>query len=133
MGLGRRSDHRCGHSLVRLEMTTAFFRTLIVNARLVAGVFFLLAVNGCALLLPQTDALRQAWPEGLARKAELAELPFFPQREYECGPAALAMILRDSGADVSVDDLVKEVYLPARHGSLQAEMLAAPRRHERVS
>ena len=115
-------------------MTAAYFRSVLVNARLVAGVFFLsLSLGGCALLLPQTDALRQTWPAGLASQVELTEVPFFPQRDYECGPAALATVLTHAGARVTVDELVKEVYIPARRGSLQAEMLAAPRRHDVVS
>jgi tetratricopeptide (TPR) repeat protein len=115
-------------------MTPAFCRTAFINARLLAGVLFLsVALGGCALLLPQTEALRQTWPAGLAQQAELTGVPFFPQRDYECGPAALAMVLTHAGTQVDVDELVKEVYIPARRGSLQAEMLAAPRRHDVIS
>lgn len=37
-----------------------------------------------------------------------------------------------SGADVTPETLVPEVYLPQRRGSLQAELIAASRRHERL-
>lgn len=103
------------------------------NARL-AGVFFLAAwLGGCAIVLPQTSGLRDTWPAGLAEKAELADVPFFPQEDYQCGPAALATIMAYAGEKVVPDDLVPEVYIPARKGSLQVEMLAAPRRHRLVS
>lgn len=64
--------------------------------------------------------------------SELSEVPFFPQSRYQCGPAALATVLAASDLDVSPDDLVSEVYLPERRGSLQIELKAAARRRERL-
>ena len=63
---------------------------------------------------------------------ELESVPFFPQRRYQCGPAALATVLVDAGVDTDADALVPEVYLPGREGSLQVELVAATRRHDRV-
>ena len=84
--------------------------------------------------MPQTSALRDEWlPAGLPAKVELAAVPFFPQDEYQCGPAALAMVLSHAGVKVTPAELVPQVYLPARQGSLQVEMLAAARRNGRVS
>ena len=60
-------------------------------------------------------------------------MPFFAQDEYQCGPAALAMVLANAGVKVTPQDLVPQVYLPARQGSLQVEMLAAARRNGLVS
>jgi tetratricopeptide (TPR) repeat protein len=89
---------------------------------------------GCAQLVPQTMGLRTAWPEGVPERVELAAVPFFPQGdEYQCGPAALATVLSHSGLSITPDPLVNQVYVPARKGSLQIEMLAAPRRYGRVS
>ena len=84
---------------------------------------------GCAQFVPQTIALRSVWPPDVARMVELRHVPFFPQSEYQCGPASLATIMNAAGARVDPNDLVDQVYLPARQGSLQVEMLAAPRRH----
>ena len=104
------------------------------SARLTAGVFvFAFWLGGCALIVPQTEELRTAWPGGLPERVELAEVPFFPQQEYQCGPAALATVLANLHLKVAPEDLVSEVYLPARQGSLQVEMLAAPRRHGMLS
>ncbi|MBI4290213.1 MAG: PA2778 family cysteine peptidase [Betaproteobacteria bacterium] len=104
------------------------------SARLTAGAFLLLAaLSGCASLVPQTMGLRDTWPAGVALRSELAEAPFFPQQEYQCGPAALATALVHAGAQVTPEELVKLVYVPARQGSLQIEMLAASRRYGRVS
>jgi tetratricopeptide (TPR) repeat protein len=63
---------------------------------------------------------------------ELSDTPFFPQQAYHCGPAALATVLQASGVSLRPDDLARRVYLPARQGSLQAELVAATRRAARI-
>jgi tetratricopeptide (TPR) repeat protein len=82
---------------------------------------------GCAA--PQSAYLARQWPPTLPDRAELVNTPFMPQDDYECGPAALAMVLQAAGLLVTADDLVAQVYLPGRKGSLQVEMLAAARRN----
>jgi hypothetical protein len=83
--------------------------------------------------LPQTEAVRERWPSRLRDHVELAGVPFYPQDAYQCGPAALAMLLADAGVAVGPDALVPRVYLPERHGSLQVEMVAAARPYGLVS
>lgn len=102
-------------------------------ARLVLLWAAVFSLAGCTTLIPQTVALRTGWPQGVPRQVELAQVPFFPQDDYQCGPAALAMAMKFAGAPVRPESLVDEVWLPARQGSLQLEMLAAPRRHGLVS
>src|SRR5262249_45038172 len=82
---------------------------------------------------PQTKSLAQGRIAGLPPARELVAVPFFPQSDYECGPAALATVMVAAGVKVTPEELVPEVYLPERKGSLQVEMLAAPRRHGLVS
>jgi len=121
---------------VGLEALAVSGRKARQDARAAAGVFVcacLLALSGCASLWPQTAQLREALPPGLPERVELAEVPFFPQSEYQCGPAALATVLASAGVKVTPEDLVSQVYLPERKGSLQIEMLAAARRHGLVS
>jgi tetratricopeptide (TPR) repeat protein len=72
-------------------------------------------------------------PAGASTHVELEATPFFPQKKYQCGPAALAAVLGASDVDVTADALVPVVYLPARHGSLQVEMQAAPRKYGRLA
>jgi len=99
-----------------------------------AGVLLLVAaLGGCAGMVPQTMQLRDAWPQGVAQRTEITAVPFFPQLDNQCGPAALATALVHSGVDVTPETLARSVYLPARQGSLQIEMLAAPRRFGRVA
>ena len=119
-----------------LDTLAALGRKALQNARLTAGVFIsglVLALSGCASPVPQTAALREGLPDQLPKQVELKQVPFFPQLDYQCGPAALATALDAFGAKVTPEQLVPEVYLPAREGSLQVEMLAATRRHGMIS
>ena len=63
----------------------------------------------------------------LPARAELTEVPFYPQNDYQCGPAALATMLSQRGIATTPDALVDQVYIPQRKGSLQVEMVAAAR------
>jgi hypothetical protein len=106
------------------------------NARFAAGVFLLSCaalLHGCASWTPQTKALAENRPAGIPMVRELVEVPFFPQTDYHCGPAALATVMVASGVKITPEELAPQVYLPERKGSLQVEMLAAARRHGLVS
>ncbi len=61
-----------------------------------------------------------------------AQVPFHPQTDYQCGPAALATVLGASGVATSPEALVSQVYLPGRQGSLQFELMGASRRAGRI-
>lgn len=88
-----------------------------------------LVLAGCASRGPQLPPVAAS---GLPASVELESTPFFPQQALQCGPAALATVLVASGAQVSPDELVAEVYLPGRKGSLQAELIAAARARGRL-
>jgi tetratricopeptide (TPR) repeat protein len=100
----------------------------IARAPAAAGVLILAAalLGGCAA--PQVSALIERPPESLPPRAELTETPFFAQEQYQCGPASLATALTHAGTATTPEALKSEVYVPAREGSLQSEMLAATRR-----
>src|ERR1044071_8213468 len=63
-------------------------------------------------------------PAGANTRVELDATPFFPQKKYQCGPAALAAALGASHVAVTPEALVPIVYLPARHGSLHFHLQA---------
>jgi hypothetical protein len=66
-------------------------------------------------------------------KARVEEVPFYPQDDYQCGPAALAMVLAWSGISISPGELVPETYTPGKQGSLQSALVAGARRHGRIA
>jgi hypothetical protein len=88
---------------------------------------------GCAWTPPQTAALHAAPPADLRERIELSAVPFIAQTPLHCGPASLAMVLRHLGRDVSAEQLADAVFLPARGGTLQTEMLAGARRHDTLA
>lgn len=87
------------------------------------AVFLCVLVSACATRAPRFSDVR----------TELRDVPFHPQSRYQCGPAALATVLQSSGVRVTPEELVPRVYLPARRGSLQLEMKAAPRDFGRLA
>jgi hypothetical protein len=90
----------------------------------------LIAQAGCTLNPPRFAPEETA---GLPAQVELTQVPFFPQKQHQCGPAALATVLGSSGAPGSPEELANEVYLPGRKGSLQVELVAAARMRDRVT
>ena len=95
-----------------------------------SAALLLVALGGCTLNPPRFAPEETA---GLPAQTELTQVPFFPQKQYQCGPAALATVLRNSGAAGSPDELASEVYLPGRKGSLQVELVAAARMRDRMA
>ncbi|WP_435101830.1 PA2778 family cysteine peptidase [Arhodomonas sp. AD133] len=75
---------------------------------------------------------RVALPER-ATAPELSAVPFFPDTAYYCGPAALATTLGWSGRSTTPEALAERMYVPGLEGTLQAELLAAARRAERLA
>ncbi len=69
----------------------------------------------------------------MPRSLELRDTPFFPQEDYQCGPAALATVLGASGVKIEPEALAPQVFLPRRRGSLQAELVGAARRQGRLA
>lgn len=96
-------------------------------------IILLLIVN---LMLGGCGVLHRQWPqpsENLPVRHELDSVPFYPQKAFQCGPAALAMALRWSGISADPNTLAPEVFTPSRKGSLQLAMIGASRRHGRIA
>src|SRR5690606_28591997 len=92
---------------------------------------------GCAInpSLRVAEAMPPVVDGASPRPLLLDGVPFHPQTEYHCGPAALAGILGASGVAPGVADpdaLAPKVYLPGRKGSLQLELVGATRRAGRI-
>ncbi|MGO1462111.1 MAG: PA2778 family cysteine peptidase [Marinobacter sp.] len=92
----------------------------LTSARLFVAAFLGVLLSGCASQPP--------WPESFDSHT-LTEVPFYPQAQYQCGPASLAMMLNTQHAGATPDELVSKVYLPERKGALQVEMVAAARQY----
>ncbi len=97
------------------------------------GFFIVLGMLAACANLPQTAAILDRLPTDIPKYVELQRVPFFPQEDYQCGPASLATILSASGIKIEPDALVSQVYIPSKKGSLQIEMVAAIRRYGRIA
>lgn len=100
-------------------------------ARIGAILAALLMLGACATPQQTQSLLDDAG--ALPRQAIVDEVPFFPQKKYFCGPAAVAMTLAWTGLPVTQDDLVSQVYTPGRKGTLQPDVVAALRRNGRLA
>lgn len=85
-----------------------------------------LSLSGCASQIAPQHTARAA------PRVELSEVPFHPQTAYHCGPAALAMMLGWSGVSADPERLATELYIPAKQGTLQPELLARARGSDRL-
>lgn len=99
------------------------------------GLVLLLCFAGCLLAgcagLKKWEILQKAG--NVPPCFELEAVPFYPQKAYQCGPAALAIALNWSGLPISPEALTDEVFTPARKGSLQTALIGAARRHGRIA
>jgi len=66
-------------------------------------------------------------------RVEIETIPFYSQKAYQCGPAALAMVFSWSGQPIPLEDLTSEAFTPELKGSLQAAMVSAVRRNGRIA
>ena len=57
------------------------------------------------------------------------DVPLFPDRTDQCGPAALAGVLRFWGKDVGMAALKQEIYRASLRGSLSVDLLLAAQDH----
>jgi len=63
---------------------------------------------------------------------ELENAPFFPQKKFQCGPAALATVLHFHDQTTHPDELINKVYIPEKQGSVPIEMIAAARSYAQL-
>ncbi|HHJ16083.1 MAG TPA: bacteriocin-processing peptidase family protein [Gammaproteobacteria bacterium] len=99
----------------------------VVAGRLLA-VLCIALLQACATPHPP-----EVFSPALPPTAELTDTPFFAQDDYQCGPAALAMVLQADAVEVTPQQLQPLVYLPDNKGSLQVEMLAAASHYGRLA
>ena len=111
------------------SLNSVFLNNTFSNARF-AGVFImLLLLSGCA----RNPVLLQSTYQALPPHAEITSVPFYAQTEFQCGPATLAMVLNHQDVETDVEQLIPQVFLPERDGSVQPEMLATVRRYDQLA
>ncbi len=82
------------------------------------------------LLLGSSCATRVDYQKeyALGDAALIEDVPFIPQEKYQCGPAALGMLLRYRGKTPDQKELTAQVYTPGKKGSIQSDVTSGARR-----
>lgn len=75
--------------------------------------------TGCASRVT-LDAVRSDVAAGHGHL--ITTVPFIPQEAYQCGPAALAMVLQYYGAPIGQDEIARAIYLPSVRGTLNLDL-----------
>lgn len=57
-------------------------------------------------------------------------VPFFPQEEFQCGPAVLASVLNFRGNRIVPEEIARTIYLSDIRGTLKMDMVSYLRRYE---
>jgi tetratricopeptide (TPR) repeat protein len=103
---------------------TRFLRHIVMPLALLA------LVSACTT--PQSDALRHDRGH-LPVRADVTDVPFYPQDAYYCGPASLAAVLTWSGVPATQKSLAPSVFTPGKTGTLRTDMITAARRNGRLA
>lgn len=96
-----------------------------VKAGFIVSFIFLLL--GCATP-PQTKSIL-TFPPHIPTHYEITQVPFYPQKDFFCGPATLSEVLNYYGLTQTQESLAPNLFIPELEGSLQIEMVAAARQH----
>jgi len=105
---------------------------LFESARFIAGIF-LCALLVAACVAPQSKQLQFERPKDLPSQAFINNVPFYPQKQFHCGPSTLAMAMNFYGKNFTPNELAKDVFTPGRKGSFQSEMKAAVRKRGMIA
>lgn len=104
-------------------MRSPLFRVVLLAAAVAAA-------SGCTPM--QTKALLEHKEQlALPQTAMNESVPFIPQEELYCGPAATAMALNATGLSIDQDMAADLVFTPGREGTRRSDVVAAVRRYGR--
>ncbi len=85
--------------------------------------FFLWNLSILPLLAEEVDLMN------LEEEVYIKGVPFYPQEDFYCGPAALSSILNFYGLMTNQEEIAKEVYVPKLKGALTVDLLNYAKRN----
>lgn len=89
----------------------------------------LVALTACGTLPKERLMAGQPIPS----RYEIGPVPFFAQKQFQCGPASLTMVFAWNGLQADPSEVASQVFTASQKGSLQLAMIAAARRHAMVA
>ncbi|HKJ73938.1 MAG TPA: PA2778 family cysteine peptidase [Alphaproteobacteria bacterium] len=102
---------------------------MLRRGAVLAAVLLGCGLSGCASL--HTTDLSTLPP--MPKKASVAGVPFYPQKEKYCGPASLAMAVTWAGKPVTQDDVAALTFTPGRDGTFRTDIQTAAYRYGRLA
>lgn len=81
----------------------------------------LLCIELCACVAPVTPPASPAVGAGDARI--IKSVPFFPQEDYQCGPASMASVLNYQGLKTAPEEVAAAIYSKSARGTLNFDMV----------
>jgi hypothetical protein len=84
----------------------------------ISNLIILLIVSALALCACSSAPLQRGTNEFVIKG-----VPFYPQEDYQCGPASLAGVLNFWGANVSDQEIASEIFSKSARGTLTIDML----------
>lgn len=58
----------------------------------------------------------------------IQNVPFYPQEDFQCGPASLAAVLNFWGISITPEEIAKEIFSPTARGTLTLDMMGYPQK-----
>lgn len=83
------------------------------------AILVLLSVAACTV--PSSGGFQSAGRQTDARLIDT--VPFFPQEQYQCGPAAMASVLNYRGLAITPEEIAPEIYSKSARGTLNFDMI----------
>ncbi len=56
----------------------------------------------------------------------MVNVPFYPQEDFQCGPASLAAVLNFWGIQITPEEIAQEIFSPTARGTLTLDMMGYP-------
>jgi predicted double-glycine peptidase len=53
-------------------------------------------------------------------------VPFYPQEDFQCGPASLTAVLNFWGVQITPEEIARDIYSPSARGTLTLDMIGYP-------
>ncbi len=110
---------RAGHTVRRSQKRTPASQILLV--------LFIISLAFGSLWGCADKTALPVLPKNMG-SAMVQDVPFLVQEQYQCGPAALAMVLNHAGDRITPDAIARDIFRKDIRGSVNLDMILYPRR-----
>lgn len=91
--------------------------------------FLLPMVSGCSAYKGYQEQFYSS--DHYPANSYISSIPFFPQEDFQCGPAVLASVLNYHHYNILPDEISQAIYSDRLNGTLQIDMVSFAKRYQR--